>query len=75
MFDEKQFKAALLLSGVSLDDVAKAMNINKATLYRKMNGKSDFYRDEIQAFCNLVNPEDMNKIFFAQNCVNETKVG
>ncbi len=65
MFDEKKFRAALVLKGISLSEVAKAMGINVVTLYRKMSGESDFYRNEIQKFCELTGIENPSDIFFA----------
>ena len=66
MFDRRKFKAALALKGLTIRDVAAILSIDVATLYRKMNGTSDFYRNEIQILCTaleLKNPED---IFFAK---------
>ena len=65
MFDERKFRAALMLKGISLSEVAKAMGINVVTLYRKMSGESDFYRNEIQKFCELTGIENPSEIFFA----------
>lgn len=65
MFDEKKFRAALILRGISLNEVAKSMGINIVTLYRKMSGDSDFYRSEIQKFCELTGIENPSDIFFA----------
>lgn len=66
MFDEKRFKATVILSGLTLRQVAASLGIDEATLYRKMNGKSDFYRKEIQKLCEILNIEDPAAIFFAQ---------
>lgn len=67
MFNENRFKAAIIEKGLSLQDVANAMQITVPTLYRKMNGKSDFYRNEMIAYCDLLGINDaskMNDIFF-----------
>jgi len=64
MFNINKFKAILLLKGKTLEDIAKLLDIDIATLYRKMNGKSDFWRSEckqIRDYLDLKNPED---IFF-----------
>lgn len=48
-------------------DVASAIGINEATLYRKVNGTSDFTRNEIQIikqFLDLTSDE-VESIFFA----------
>lgn len=66
MFDKQKFRAILILSGKSISDVAKYLGINEATLYRKMNGTSDFYRNEIQLLCDYLNIENPKEIFFAE---------
>lgn len=69
MFDKLLFKAKVVSQGKSLTDVSTHLHINYATLYRKINGESDFYRDEIQSLCEFLNidGEERNRIFFAQN--------
>lgn len=67
MFDEKRFRALVVLSGMTLQQVANEIGINEATLYRKMKGKSDFYRKEIQQLCDLLNIEDPASVFFASH--------
>lgn len=66
MFDERRFDAAIVLKGESLKDAAAVMGISTATLYRKKTGISDFYRAEIEKFCEHyeVSPD---VIFFAEN--------
>ena len=65
MFDKKKFKAQVILSGKSLQEVAGILGINVATLYRKMNGESDFYRNEIHLLCEKLDIENPSEIFFA----------
>ncbi len=65
MFDAKRFKAAIVLSGMTVHQIAEELGIDDATLYRKMSGKSDFYRREIQKLCDLLKIEDPVAIFFA----------
>lgn len=66
MFCLNKFNAAIALQGENQGDAAKVMGISMATLYRKITGKSDFYRKEIDAFCAYykANPEE---IFFAKD--------
>lgn len=66
MFDKKKFNAALALKGMGYKDVAEALNIDVSTLWRKMNGVSDFYRNEIQTICKLLDLKDPMEIFFAE---------
>ena len=51
MFNERRFKAQVVLAGMTMRQVAAELGIDEATLYRKMSGKSDFYRKEIQQLC------------------------
>jgi len=62
MFDKNKFKSTLLLEGKTMKEVAKHLDITLSTLYRKINGESDFYRNEmnkLKEYLNLENPEDM----------------
>lgn len=74
MFNQKLFRIMLLEKDVSLKDIAEMLGINLVTLYRKMNGSSDFYRDEVQEICNYLHLtlEERENIFFAQD-VTETQ--
>ncbi|WP_281493530.1 helix-turn-helix transcriptional regulator [Veillonella sp.] len=53
-------------SGKRLADVAAAIGVTPATLYRKMSGESDFYRKEVQdiaAYLGL-DRDTIDRIFF-----------
>lgn len=65
MFDEKAFRRMVEDKNLTLDDVAKALDISKVTLYRKMSGESDFYRREMEQVRNLLQAGNMENIFFA----------
>ena len=51
----------------TVKDVAEAVGINEATLYRKINGTSDFTRNKIQLIRQYLNlcAEEVDEIFFA----------
>ena len=51
----------------NLNELADCLGINVATLYRKLNGTSDFTRSEIQQIRLFVplSKEDIYSIFFA----------
>lgn len=68
MFDEKLFRIKLIERDVNLTKISEVLNINLVTLYRKMNGLSDFYRDEIQKICDYLNLnlEEREDIFFSK---------
>lgn len=67
MFQKNEFRAALARNNMTLDDVAKALEITPPTVSRKINGQGDFFRYEIEKLCQLLNltPEETLKIFFA----------
>ena len=64
MFNVRKFKAAIALSGLNIQEIAKRMGISTPTLYRKMSGESDFYRNEMLDFCKIVGTKDLMGIFF-----------
>lgn len=64
MFNKNKFKAALCENELTISDIAKALNISKSAVYRKMNGKSDFFRSEILTIANLIGKDTANAIFF-----------
>ena len=65
MFNEKAFRRAVEDSNLTLADIAERLGISKATLYRKINGKSDFYRSEIQIIAQAIGEEKIFDIFFS----------
>ena len=73
MFNKNKFKAKVVESGMTLSDVAKALGIDDATLYRKMNVESDFYRKEIEALRKLLNIENPVEIFL-RNILRKRKI-
>ena len=65
MFDVRKLRANVVLRGMTMRQVAEALDIDVTTLYRKMNGESDFYRAEIQKLCETLDIDDPASIFFA----------
>lgn len=68
MFNESLFKYMIQRRQLTLADVANKMGINGATLYRKMKGKSDFTRAEIQLLKDILGMSDLEsiRVFFAK---------
>jgi len=66
MFDKLKFLGKIKENGKTVQEVAGYLNINPATLYRKMNGESDFYREEIHKLCEFLAIEEPERIFFAK---------
>lgn len=67
MFDKDLFRAKLMEHGKTLKDAAQSIGCSESTLSRKVNGISDFTRNEIQLFRQAfrLSREDIERIFFA----------
>lgn len=67
MLNIKKFRSVLILKGITYKDIAELLNINVTTLYRKLNGESDFYRNEIDIIAKhlKLTLEEVEEIFFA----------
>ena len=67
MFNKMLFLGMVKAAGYSLTTLAAELSMNNATLYRKVNGISDFTRSEIQSIRRILGLDtDMaERIFFA----------
>lgn len=72
MFQENEFKAELVRKGFTVNSLVEAMKntgatMNVATMYRKMNGTSDFFLNEIQVIAKILHLDGSSilRIFFA----------
>lgn len=65
MFDKLKFRAAIVGKGKTMKDVAIAIGVSESTLYRKVNGVSQFSREEIQTICRYLKLDSPIEIFFA----------
>jgi hypothetical protein len=68
VFDRNLFRATVLMRGMKLEGVASELGINPATLYRKINGITEFTRMEIQLLRHTLklSPGEADAIFFAK---------
>ena len=66
MFQLNLFNAKLAACEVSKAEIALVIGCNESTLYRKLSGKSDFARNEIQMIRQKLNlsAEEIESIFF-----------
>lgn len=64
--NSKKLKIKLLENDKTLDDLANYIGCNIVTLYRKLNGESDFLRSEVQLIATFLSlsAADVNAIFF-----------
>lgn len=67
MFKKELFRAKVIERGKTMRDAAIAIGCSEATLSRKINGISDFTRNEIQLFRQAfdLSVDDVEHIFFA----------
>ncbi len=65
MFNKLEFNAQIVRKGLRKIDVAKALDIDVSTLYRKIENDGDFDRDQINTLISLLDIKDPKPIFFA----------
>jgi len=67
MFHANKLLAKMAENGKTRNDLAAALGIDNATLFRKLNGSSDFKRNEIETARNFLNlsVNEAEAIFFA----------
>ncbi len=66
MFDKKKLEAELILADITRASLAKELGIDKSTLYKKMNGKTEWTLSEIQKIGDVLGGEKIHTIFFAK---------
>lgn len=68
MFNKNKFRAKIVENGFTVKQIAETLHISEVTLYRKINGKSDFTRKEIQKLKEILklDVETVEEIFFAE---------
>jgi transcriptional regulator with XRE-family HTH domain len=64
MTNTKVLKCLIALSGYNITELAQKLNMSRATLSRKINGRSEFNSTEIMSLCDLIGVEDKDPIFF-----------
>lgn len=67
MFKRNEFRAVLARKDMTIETIAKALNISASSVSRKMNGRSDFFRYEIEKISELLelSSDEILNIFFA----------
>lgn len=66
MFNKDKFCGKVKSCGMTLEQAAQCLGINSATLSRKINGSSDFTRNEIELLRQKLSLsfDDIKSIFF-----------
>ena len=67
MFKKNEFYAMLARREMTVKRLAASMNLNETTIYRKINGVSDFTREEISSIKQILSLDDSEtlSIFFS----------
>lgn len=75
MFDEKKFRARMVLFGYTFEKLAKELGINVTTLHQKVKRHGAFSREEIYKLMKILKMtyEEMNEIFFTDE-LTDTQV-
>lgn len=68
MFNKNEFRAEVIRRGLTLNQIAEGLGISPTSLNRKMNGESDFFRNEIEKIIHTLHlsGEEVLRIFFAE---------
>lgn len=66
--NKQLFRARLVEQGLCVRDAAHACGINETTMYRRLDGKTEFTLGEIRALIQFMHltPEDATRIFGLQ---------
>lgn len=73
MFDKEALEILLIRSKRNKEELAKYLGINEATLYRKMNGQSEWKRNEMLLTAKFFGELDLSAIFFKEEST-ETQI-
>lgn len=62
-----EFQIAQIRAGVTKEEIAKSLDINISTVYRKINGESDFTLSELRVLKKIfgLSKDDVDRIFFS----------
>lgn len=68
MFNKNKFRAKVIENGLTMKQIAETLHISEVTLYRKINGTSDFTRKEIQKLKEILklDANTTEEIFFTE---------
>ena len=68
MFNKNKFRAKVIEKGFTMKQIAEVLYISEVTLYRKINGTSDFTRKEIQKLKEILklDAKTTDEIFFTE---------
>ncbi|MFB0918966.1 MAG: hypothetical protein QMB63_07875 [Clostridiaceae bacterium] len=64
MFDKEELEILLIKKHVKKEDLAQYLGINLVTLYRKINGETEWKRNEMIKTAEFLGESDLSFIFF-----------
>ena len=67
MTDTKLLKEVIDASGMKLNFIAEKLNISRSALWKKINNKSQFNQYEIAELRKILDINNWQAIFFAEN--------
>lgn len=64
--NQTEFKVAQIRAGLTKEDIAKILGLNSVTVYRKINGESEFTLSELRTLKKILglSNSDVDRIFF-----------
>lgn len=65
MLQKNKLRAKMCEMNYSMENISRLLGIKSSTLYRKMNGKSEFNRAEIEQLVKILKLDNPSEIFFA----------
>lgn len=65
--DRYKLEYEMKSKGVTVEELCKAIGMSKAAYYRKLKGRTEFTRGEIQKMIDFLNLEDPMDIFITTN--------
>ena len=66
MFDKEALEVLLVKKKRTKTELARHLDINEATLYRKMDGQSEWKRNEMMLTAQFLDEPDLTAIFFKE---------
>ena len=68
MFNKNKLRAKVIENGFAMKQIAEMLHISEVTLYRKINGTSDFTRKEIQKLKEILklDAKTTEEVFFTE---------
>lgn len=64
MFNRTEFEVYVIRAGLNYKELAKMLNVDASTLYRKIKNGGAFSREEIAILMKVLNIENPMGIFF-----------